>query len=895
LKLRSLELEQFRKFEAPVRLAGLDDGLNILAGPNEFGKSTILAAIRGLIFERHASRSNGVRRMQNWRGNAAPRLAMEFDLGDGTWRIEKRFLHQPLARLTAPDGRLFEADAAEEELQRLLNFGAAGRKSATGEQHGVWGALWVTQCHSVQLPDVSSDLAKSTLAACLDAEVGVLTGSELGQAVKRAAEAQLARKLDGNNRPRGRYKELLLELAAVTKELGELRERAQLLEAASDALRQAQARQMKAADPDAVASDRAALEDARRRLTEAQGFADRRAAVALALDLAKRERESAAAEQARRAWLDAEIARSAKASAEAAASASRARGVFDAARVAAVAAREDAERAEAKAAEAAAALRRQRDILSAVQQDAQRQSLDKTLAQAEAAQADIERVLASLAACPIDKPRIEAIRKAARDHDVAEAALRAMATEIDFDIEAGGHGVTADGVCVRPGRSTIFVVTPMEIGIPGIGRIAIRPAMQDRETVLTRARKARDRFAEVLAAAGCSTLDDAELGFLQQQRLQAALAEARASLAQMTPGDDSQNLRPGLAALREHVAVLRLNGQGAAERLGLALLPGRAEALRELSDKDAGEAASRAALTMARAEQDAAARAAAVAETALIRAEESAKTAMAELARLTREADSAAARETADALAARAEQADSACIREGNLLARLDQDRPQDSVDGMRARIERYEKSIANREASLRNLGVEIAELGARITLEGGAGLDELITAAERRADELARERDAAAFESEMLRLLLNTLAEAERQTRERYLAPITRRISPYLAGLFPGASVACDDDLRVTSLCRDGQTAQSFDRLSDGTQEQIAVLARLAFAELLLDQGKPAMVILDDALAYADDDRMERMFDTLVAAARRMQILVLTCREDLFARAGGHHLRLAE
>jgi uncharacterized protein YhaN len=54
-------------------------------------------------------------------------------------------------------------------------------------------------------------------------------------------------------------------------------------------------------------------------------------------------------------------------------------------------------------------------------------------------------------------------------------------------------------------------------------------------------------------------------------------------------------------------------------------------------------------------------------------------------------------------------------------------------------------------------------------------------------------------------------------------------------------------------------------------------------------------MVILDDALAYADDDRMERMFDTLVAAARRMQILVLTCREDLFARAGGHHLRLAE
>ena len=155
------------------------------------------------------------------------------------------------------------------------------------------------------------------------------------------------------------------------------------------------------------------------------------------------------------------------------------------------------------------------------------------------------------------------------------------------------------------------------------------------------------------------------------------------------------------------------------------------------------------------------------------------------------------------------------------------------------------------------------------------------------------RERDASAFDAETLRLLLDCLTEAERQTRERYLAPITRRISPYLAGLFPGATIVCDDDLRITSLSRDGQMAQSFDRLSDGTQEQIAVLARLAFAELLLDQGKPAMVILDDALAYSDDERMERMFDTLIAAARRMQILVLTCRENLYARSGGHQLRL--
>jgi len=72
------------------------------------------------------------------------------------------------------------------------------------------------------------------------------------------------------------------------------------------------------------------------------------------------------------------------------------------------------------------------------------------------------------------------------------------------------------------------------------------------------------------------------------------------------------------------------------------------------------------------------------------------------------------------------------------------------------------------------------------------------------------------------------------------------------------------------------------------GTQEQIAVLTRLGFAELLLDQGRPATVILDDALVFPDDNRIEQMFDIMTRAARRMQIIILTCRKRLFTRLGG-------
>ena len=81
----------------------------------------------------------------------------------------------------------------------------------------------------------------------------------------------------------------------------------------------------------------------------------------------------------------------------------------------------------------------------------------------------------------------------------------------------------------------------------------------------------------------------------------------------------------------------------------------------------------------------------------------------------------------------------------------------------------------------------------------------------------------------------------------------------------------------------------------ASGTQEQLAVLTRLAFAELLLAQGRPATVILDDALAFSDDLRIERMFDILMRAGQNVQILVLTCRKRLFARLGAAELTIKE
>jgi len=82
------------------------------------------------------------------------------------------------------------------------------------------------------------------------------------------------------------------------------------------------------------------------------------------------------------------------------------------------------------------------------------------------------------------------------------------------------------------------------------------------------------------------------------------------------------------------------------------------------------------------------------------------------------------------------------------------------------------------------------------------------------------------------------------------------------------------DDKLSISTIERNG-TKEEFDRLSGGTQEQLAILTRLAFAELLLTQGRPATVILDDALAFSDDHRIQKAPTELRIPAKSVRILI--------------------
>ena len=162
----------------------------------------------------------------------------------------------------------------------------------------------------------------------------------------------------------------------------------------------------------------------------------------------------------------------------------------------------------------------------------------------------------------------------------------------------------------------------------------------------------------------------------------------------------------------------------------------------------------------------------------------------------------------------------------------------------------------------------------------------ELAEVAEQQAQQLRDEAD-------VLALLKETLESAQADASRKYLAPVTKRVEPYVRRLLPNASLNFHDDFRPSTLLRAGREEAAED-LSKGTQEQIAVLTRLAFADLLISKGKPASLILDDALVFADDDRFETMTDILSEAAKRMQVIILSCRSRAFRHLDATRLSLS-
>ena len=888
MKLRQLSVNQFKRFTEPTRLSELGDGLNLIVGRNELGKSTLLDALRAALFERHSSRAQPIIALQNDRSGAAPVVELVFEVNDAEYTLTKRFVKSPYARLQCPDGTLLEADAAESRLRDLLGFAEAGRRGATSETLGMWGVLWVQQGQSFGRPDLPES-ALDSLSAGLESEVGTVLGGRRGRELPQIIERRRDELVTAaQRRPRGEYRDILDHINELQQVLGERQQQQREMSETLEQLAEAEERLERLEDGDQDRVDAEELAQAQERLGEVMRHDLQLEAARSELQNLQGQLEQAQRAQSERAARRAELADDQEQLHQ------------DARRLEELRQREREAVSELGELRQAAA-KAETAVEAAMQEEAScRRTLDNISRSSELSdllrlQSDVEGAQERLAAAQsqagqilVTDEALQRIRQAAESAAQADARLRVAATRITFEIPGDRlAGIEADGALLTDPPSTIEAFETVVITIPDRGRIQIEPPVADIDQLRRAEREANAELQAALSEVGAESLSHAQLLRDIRRDLGFTASAAQQELERLTPSG-------GAAALQQRIDELRHALGGIASE----------EETDRLSQSEQAEADLRSAeteLQKARDEERVAreivdGRAQAVAENSLeVRTLENMLASQTELIERRQAALVSDAESIPDEQLAAAKDAAELAVRgQEQAVNDLEEEWSAGVRAQLEARISRLESVLEQRAKSRVDLQLEIVRLRERIEVHDSAGIDEAIEHTQHELVRATRQRDRLERELDVLDLLISTLREAESEARERYLAPVINRVHPYLQMLFSNAEISLDEDLNITGMSRLAGYEESFDHLSMGTQEQIAVLVRLAFAEMLVDQGAPAAVILDDALVFSDDRRMRLMFDILSHAAQRVQIVVFTCREQLFEGLGAHQLQLA-
>lgn len=891
MKLRSLALNQFKKFTAPMRLDGIEDGLNVVVGPNEMGKSTLLDALRAALFEKYSSKAQPITALQNDRNQAGPVVELAFELDDGVYRIMKRFVKKPYARLSCPDGRTLEGDAAEDALRDLLGFDEPGKTGAKAETLGMWNVLWVQQGHSFGALDLPQS-ARANLHSALESEVGTVLGGRRGRALPQAIEKQLGELITSGGKPRGAYKELIDNTETLASDLAGLQGRREELSRTLDQLEQAQETLARLSTGDRDEADETELTDARKRRGHLAELEARIAAADSDLALKRRNLEQANQALATRTALRQVIADEEDAVETARKGLDDVRGREKEAR-----ARLDELRAAVRKAEAAVttaddAVSYQRRILAAVERQGRIRELEGRHEKAGAAEERQRKARQEAAAILVTDQALTEIRDAAKALETINSRLSAAATRITFDMAADAlSGIEVDGRKVTVDDPPVQAIGPTTITIPGRGRITVAPAIKDRDKLRDQQRDARSALETALQAGGVKTVDEAEDQNKKRQKLVQNGELARQEAALHAPATDDHDA--GAEALAGYIESLQLILTRDLAALEIDTLPAKQDVDTALRAALEHAEEARSAVDTARAALGGPEEALGALQTELGTVRTRYDDSGARLEKRRAELTSAEADEADAALQAAVKAAEEAVSDQEDAIAGLKGQRTDETLPQLEARIGRLEQAIKDRREKRGSLRETIAGLRSHIEVLEGAGLDEAIEQKARELERTTDERRHTDREVQVLNLLLTTLRAAEQEAKERYLSPVLNRVRPYLQLLFPGAEITIDEDLRIVGVIREAGYEEAFHHLSMGTQEQVAILIRLAFAEMLVEQGHPATVILDDALVFSDDRRMNRMFDILNMAARNVQVVIFTCREQLFEELGGRQLSL--
>ena len=471
------------------------------------------------------------------------------------------------------------------------------------------------------------------------------------------------------------------------------------------------------------------------------------------------------------------------------------------------------------------------------------------------------------------------LRELRQRADLAVAKMEAAATSLNYQLE---HGMSASlGGQAITGQGTQLLTEPAKLEIEQVGNFLIKPGGEELEVHKSAVTDLNSQQKQKLAALSISTLEAAEKSWRQKQAFSEAADRFQATLEGMAP-DGISTLEDQVSTVDAKIATLEVKlGDKKTLQPDADALQGELDALKkQITDYE--DSSKEQTIVVSKLREAAAAVGAE--KKAVLRQLQTVKSSL-DHARLEIADDqllTAYSSAKADLESSRATLGEAEFALEAKNPAVVDSEleRATRVAEDMAREIERL-----NQET--RDLKVELSALGQK-------GLSEELAEAQGKLALAQIELDVADKQARALDLLKRSLDEALKSAKAVAAQPITEKLVPYLRQLIPEATPLVNEDMVLAGIERSG-THEPFEDLSIGTREQLAVLIRLAYADLLSEANHPVMVILDDALVNSDDERRDRMKAILYQAAKRFQIIILTCHGRDYRDTGGQFIRLEE
>lgn len=866
MRLLNLELEDWRGIDS--RQVTLSEGVTLIEGPNEIGKSTIVEAVRMLFSELDSSKKKSVKAIQPLGRDVGSGIKAEVKTGNYHFIYAKTYNKATATTLDilAPKKKQLTGRTAHEEVERILD---------ETMDLALWDALLVEQGEKVALANFQDSAG---LANALDEAAGSSFGGEdsgLFEAVQREYENYFTLK---TGKPK--FSGLQDRHSRATAALEEAKRALDAVEQDSRAHERTR---------DEVQRLNAQLPELKEKLDEHEktwasvtSLKDRVVAKEKELESARALEKAAADAHKDRTGLVAEIDQGEKSLAKAQSKQTPLRARVDELR-------DRSKNAQLVINDLRQKVKDSKSALELAQTDEQQVRNLEALAGEEERLGQLEDLSKSLkeeleiaGAIKIDDAALDAFRQAERRLDIATGKRDSAATSVTvtaekkLDLEIGDAALGLDEGQAEK-RS---IATEMVLRVPGVVRVQLSPPQSVAE-LQDEAEDAKAAFANLKQRFDVKDLKEAESLNEKRKSARREIDRLKRREEEILKGASREEIELSVASWQTEYDTYV--GQRTAEQ---PLPESAAEATTRVATAKDDLNSNETSLETARAKAEALKAEFEQVDNELRDAQQALAAIEATLEERRLRLEKARESEADDDSAKRAENASANARKLEQDTEALRDELARTAPDSVEALLTNAKAVHERAGADLRKAEQDLAILSDRLKQAQADGRFESMEAAERELDELDIELSATRRRAAAVELLWTTLNKHRDSARQAYVRPLKEAIERLGAIVFGSEfEVELGDDWSLLSRTLDGKTLP-FDDLSVGAKEQMGILTRLAAAQIIAKQGGVPLII-DDALGFSDPSRLETMGAAIAAAGKQCQIIILTCTPGRFMHVG--------